>query len=88
MRQLATLAPGILCIFFAAAIARACSVCQGDPGDPLVQGAQSGVLFMVGVTYVVVLGVLALPVVWTIRARKLRRQQDADAGSQGPPTEQ
>jgi hypothetical protein len=73
------LAAGILCILVSAGAAQACSVCQGDPADPLVKGAQSGVLFMAGLTYFVVLGMIAVPIVWTIRARRLRRKLDLDA---------
>jgi hypothetical protein len=76
------LAMGILCVCAAGTPARACSVCQGDPADPLVQGAQSGVLFMAGLTYVVVLGMLALPIAWSIRARRLRRERQTDANSE------
>jgi len=56
--------------------AHACSVCQGDPNNQMVQGAQAGVLFMVITTYVLLLGMAALVASWFIRQnRRLRRVQ-------------
>lgn len=81
------LAAGTLCILISRAAAQACSVCQGDPADPLVKGAQSGVLFMAGLTYVVVLGMIAVPIVWSIRARRLQREQQPDTTPKHEPSE-
>jgi len=65
-----------------------CSVCGGDPASPLTQGALSGVLFMVILTYAVVLGLAAAPILWAVRSRRLRRRQpregEAEAGKENP----
>jgi len=72
---------------------QACSVCQGDPNNQMVQGAQAGVLFMVITTYVLLLGMAALVASWFIRQnRRLRRVQleggvaevDGDAPNDSP----
>lgn len=81
------LAPGILCVLFLTAVAQACSVCQGDPGSPLVEGAKTGVLLMVGVTYAVVLGMVAMPVMWIVRARRLQQLRDTESEIDSPPSD-
>lgn len=67
--------PGAAAMWAAASPAAACSVCSGDPQSPLAQGAVKGVLVMLIITYVAVGGLLAMPIVWAVRARRLRRQQ-------------
>lgn len=48
----------------------ACSVCQGDPSSDLVQGAKSGVLVMVAVTYGLLFCMAGLVVTWFVKARR------------------
>ncbi|HPF40392.1 MAG TPA: hypothetical protein P5081_21935 [Phycisphaerae bacterium] len=48
----------------------ACSVCQGDPNSKLVQGAEAGVLFMVVVTYGLLLSMVGLGATWFVRQRR------------------
>lgn len=55
-----------------AAAASACPVCFGDPESDMVQGAASGVLFMVILTYVVLMGMVGFAAFWFVRARRLR----------------
>lgn len=48
----------------------ACSVCQGDPNSNLVKGAEAGVLFMVVVTYGLLLSMIGLGATWFVRQRR------------------
>ncbi len=57
-------------MLLAAADASACSVCQGNPDSNLVKGAEAGVLFMVLVTYGLLMGMAALCVSWFVRQRR------------------
>lgn len=63
----------LTCLAFAVE-ASACSVCQGNPDSELSKGAQAGVLFMVLVTYGLLLSLAGMAAVWMVRARRLRRQ--------------
>ena len=64
-------AAGILAVLLlAAADASACSVCPGNPDSNLVKGAEAGVLFMVLVTYGLLMGMVALCVSWFVRQRR------------------
>lgn len=49
--------------------AGACAVCYGDSDSQMVQGLEASVLFMVGVTYFVILGGVACFVLLRRRAR-------------------
>ena len=51
--------------------ALACSVCYGDPGSPMVQGVQAGVLVLLGVVATVLVGLASLLIFWMRRASKL-----------------
>lgn len=64
---------GILPLFGSATAAQACSVCQGNPDSDLTKGAQAGVIMMVGVTYILLLGVAGIVVSWVVRARRMGR---------------
>lgn len=59
---------------------QACAVCFGDRDSAMVQGAVSGVMFMVIVTYVVLFGMVGIAVYWRIRAYRLQ-QSLAPAGA-------
>ena len=60
-------------------VAAACSVCFGNQEDPMVQGAANGVLFMVGVTYAMLLGMGAFVATWFVRSRRIRTVHSVDA---------
>lgn len=59
--------------FLLADVARACSVCQGNPDSELVKGAQGGVVVMILVTYGVLLCFGTMVALWLVRARRLSR---------------
>ena len=52
--------------------ALACSVCSGDPNSALSQGAQAGMLVLLGVIGVVLTGLASLFGFWMRRAANLR----------------
>ncbi len=56
----------------AAQPALACSVCAGDPNSALSQGAQAGMLVLLGVIGVVLTGLASLLIFWMRRAANLR----------------
>lgn len=57
----------------AAPAAQACSVCfSANPDDRMVQGAASGILLMVAVTYGTLLILGAVGAVWFVRMRRIR----------------
>lgn len=49
----------------------ACSVCYGDPNSAMHQGAQAGVLVLLGVVGVVLTGLASLLLFWVRRAAQL-----------------
>jgi len=51
--------------------ASACSVCYGEPGSPMVQGVQAGVLVLLGVVGTVLTGLGSLLIFWMRRASRL-----------------
>ncbi len=51
--------------------ALACSVCYGDPNSAMTQGAQAGVLVLLGVVGVVLTGIASLLIFWMRRAAHL-----------------
>ena len=52
--------------------ALACSVCAGDPNAALSQGAQAGMLVLLGVIGVVLTGLASVLLFWVRRAANLR----------------
>ena len=52
----------------------ACSVCYGDPSSAMTQGAQAGVLVLLGVVSVVLMGLASLLLFWMRRAAHLSVQ--------------
>ncbi len=52
--------------------ALACSVCAGDPNSALSQGAQAGMLVLLGVIGVILTGIASLFIFWMRRAANLR----------------
>ncbi len=55
--------------------ALACAVCYGEPGSPMVAGAQAGVLVLLGVVVAVLTGFASLLVFWMRRASRLSETQ-------------
>ena len=51
--------------------ALACSVCYGDPNSAMSQGAQAGVLVLLGVVATVLAGFASLLIFWMRRAAHL-----------------
>ena len=68
----------VLFLLASAAPSFACSVCFGETDSPMVQNLQVSVLFMVGVTYFVILSGVAT--FFVVRARTRR------AAAQAPTT--
>lgn len=52
-------------------LARACSVCFGDPESPMAQGAVAGVYVMIGFIGFVLLMIASTGVFWLVRSRRL-----------------
>jgi len=57
-----------------AARSHACPVCFGDIDSPIIDGLQSSILFMVGVTYFEILSGVAAFILLRRRARRLASQ--------------
>ncbi len=57
--------------------ALACSVCYGDPNSAMHQGAQAGVLVLLGVVGVVLTGLASLLLFWVRRAAQLEAVAEA-----------
>ncbi len=63
-----------LTILLMAQPALACSVCYGDPNSAMTQGAQAGVLVLLGVIGAVLTGFASLLIFWMRRAAHLEAQ--------------
>ena len=57
--------------------AAACTVCYGDPNSLQVQGAEAGVLFLLGVIVTVLLSIAGMILFWILRARRISRSGDS-----------
>ncbi len=67
--------------------ALACSVCYGDPNSAMTQGAQAGVLVLLGVVGVVLTGLVSLLIFWMRRAAQLEAEAVAvEQASQAVPS--
>ena len=53
------------------AAASACSVCYGDPNSPATKGMQVAILFLLGLTGLVLTGFVAMFLYFSNRSRKL-----------------
>lgn len=62
--------------------ARACAVCFGQAGDPLVEGAKAGVIFLAICIYALLMMCVGVVAIWAVRARRLAR---AEAEAEGDP---
>ena len=63
--------------------ALACAVCYGDPNSAMTQGAQAGVLVLLGVVGVVLTGFASLLIFWMRRAAHLEGQLSASSSPAG-----
>jgi cbb3-type cytochrome oxidase maturation protein len=57
----------------------ACPVCVGDPGSPMTQAAQNGVLFLLGVVVLLLAGIGYVAFSWARRAKQLAREEQLGA---------
>jgi len=55
----------------------ACSVCYGNPSDPLVKGANNGILFLLGIIGFVQIGFIAMFWSFWRKARAQRRFRES-----------
>jgi hypothetical protein len=55
----------------------ACSVCYGAPGDPLVKGANNGIMFLLGIIGFVQIGFIAMFWSFWRKAREQRRFRES-----------
>ncbi len=51
-----------------------CPVCFGDSDDPIIKGLESSILFMVGITYTLILGGIATFILLRRRSRRMAEQ--------------
>lgn len=72
-----TLAAALIALVAMPWPAHACSVCFGNAQSPLVQGAAAGVIFLGVVVYAVLMGFGGLTLMCFLRARKMRRAEEA-----------
>lgn len=63
----------------------ACSVCYGAPGDPLVKGANKGIMFLLGVVGLVQIGFIAMFWSFWRKAREQRRFRESFHVIEGGP---
>ena len=73
-RMAGRLMAAVALVLVAAGPVQACGVCFGDPDSRMTKGAAAGVLFMVILTYTLLLGLGGMTAFWTVRARRLRRK--------------
>jgi hypothetical protein len=63
----------------------ACSVCYGAPGDPLVKGANNGIMFLLGIVGFVQIGFIAMFWSFWRRTREQRRFRESLRVIEGGP---
>ena len=61
----------MLLIFAMSNSTMACSVCFGDPDNPMTRGAVAGVYVMVGFIGFVLLGIAGTACFWMVRSRRI-----------------
>ena len=59
-------------------LAGACSVCFGDPDNPMTKGTVAGVYVMIGFIAFVLVGVAGTATFWMVRSRRLPLSPSAD----------
>ncbi len=63
-----------------------CTVCFGESDDPIVKGAEASVLFMVIVTYTLLVGGVVTFILLRRRARRLAEQNATMGSTSGAPS--
>jgi len=63
----------------------ACSVCYGAPGDPLVKGANNGIMFLLAIVGLVQIGFIAMFWSFWRKAREQRRFRESLRVIEGGP---
>ncbi len=72
LAQFAALTAGLSALQWALPAATwACAVCFKDPSSKMVQGAQSGVLFLAAVIYILLMAMFGVFYMWYRRSKKL-----------------
>ncbi len=61
--------------------AQACSVCFGDPDNPMTKGAVAGVAVMVGFIGFVLFGIAGTACFWMVRCRRIAMSQPTNRTS-------
>ena len=75
MKTFLLLLTGVVTIF-SPKMTQACAVCFGDPNSLQVQGAEAGVLFLLGVIVTVLFSIAGMILFWVVRARRIARVTD------------
>lgn len=57
----------------------ACSVCFGDPDNPMTKGAVAGVYVMIGFVGFVLFGIIGTAAFWMARSRHLAQSESTQA---------
>ena len=87
-RRLGDWTTRLLVLAFAVALAQpawACAVCYGAPGDPLVKGANNGIMFLLAVVGFVQIGFVAMFWSFWRRTRAQRRFRESLRVIEGGP---
>ena len=71
MSRLIRMTSVLTVVLMAAARAMACAVCYGDPNSLQVQGAEAGVLVLLGVIVTVLLSIAGMILFWILRAKRI-----------------
>jgi ABC-type Fe3+ transport system permease subunit len=74
-----------LLVILIAAPASACAVCYGAPGDPLVKGANNGIMFLLAIVGGVQIGFVAMFWSFWKRSRQQRRFKESLRVIEGGP---
>ena len=61
----------VVALLALAAESLGCPVCFGESDDPIIKGLESSILFMVGITYTLILGGVATFIFLRRRARRM-----------------
>lgn len=69
----------VAALVLCAQVVQACPVCFGQTDSPIVKGIEASVLFMVGMTYFLILGGAALFIMLRRRARRMASEQAGTA---------
>jgi len=71
MSRLIRMTSVLAVVLMVPARAMACAVCYGDPNSLQVQGAEAGVLVLLGVIVTVLLSIAGMILFWILRAKRI-----------------